>query len=123
MLVVAVTGGRDFHNEELIVKTLRRMHKRLTITHVLHGSADGADEHAHAWAMRTKGVQPVTCPACWRRDGNPAGPIRNSAMVALLTQFKRRMLIAFPGGRGTADMVAKCKAAGISIVEIKEDSE
>jgi hypothetical protein len=59
-----------------------------------------------------RGRQPVRCPALWTQHGKKAGPMRNQAMVDLLPEIG----IAFPGGNGTADMAARCRAAKIPVV-------
>ena len=54
-------------------------------------------------------------PADWKANAKAAGPIRNAEMLA---DFKPDTVIAFPGGRGTADMVRKAKAAGVRVIEV-----
>jgi hypothetical protein len=48
-------------------------------------------------------------------QGKAAGPIRNQRMI---DEGKPDLVIAFPGGRGTADMVSRAKKAGIPVQEI-----
>ena len=43
-----------------------------------------------------------------------AGPVRNARMLV----EKPDLVIAFPGGPGTADMVRRARAAGVEVVEI-----
>lgn len=45
-------------------------------------------------------------------NGKAAGPIRNQRM---LDEGKPDLVVAFPGGRGTADMVRRAKAAGVPV--------
>jgi ABC-type Fe3+-hydroxamate transport system substrate-binding protein len=45
--------------------------------------------------------------------GPSAGPIRNGRML----EYKPDLVIAFPGGRGTANMVKQARKAGIAVVE------
>jgi len=47
-------------------------------------------------------------PADWETYGRAAGPIRNQKM---LDSEQINLCVAFPGGAGTADMVARCKKA------------
>ena len=47
-------------------------------------------------------------------DAN-AGPRRNARMLA---EGKPDLVVAFPGGRGTADMVSKARAAKVEVMEI-----
>ena len=48
----------------------------------------------------------------WAKFGKRAGPMRNARMLA---EFNPELVIAFPGGRGTADMIARAKKARVSV--------
>src|SRR5882757_4993716 len=81
---------------------------------VITGGAKGADSLAYEWAM-SRGANRIIYPADWKKHGNSAGPIRNQEM---LDEGKPNLVIAFPGGTGTADMVRRAKAAGVEVIEI-----
>lgn len=81
---------------------------------VIHGAAPGADSLAKEWAD-LRGIAENGYPADWTRFGRKAGPIRNQRM---LDQGKPDIVIAFPGGRGTADMVRRARTAGIPALEV-----
>lgn len=49
----------------------------------------------------------------WKDHGKAAGPIRNQLM---LDDFKPDLVVAFPGGKGTADMVKKAQDAGVTVI-------
>jgi hypothetical protein len=51
----------------------------------------------------------------WETLGRKAGPIRNERM---LTEGKPDLVVAFPGGRGTAHMTRLAREAGVEVVEI-----
>lgn len=118
---VLVCGGRSFGDDALIDQTLDELWAQATRSFTLiHGDASGADAIANAWALakRARGfdVKVSRFPAEWRRYGSPmAGPVRNQRM---LTYGKPDLVLAFPGGSGTADMVARARSCGIRIVEI-----
>jgi hypothetical protein len=57
-------------------------------------------------------VPVVRYPADWARHGNAAGLVRNQQM---LDDGKPDLAVAFPGGKGTADMVRRARKAGIPI--------
>jgi hypothetical protein len=59
-------------------------------------------------------------PADWKKHGRSAGPIRNQHMLDV---GKPNLVIAFPGGRGTADMMKRAEKAGIEVrrIEVCED--
>jgi hypothetical protein len=106
-----VCGGRDFSDTAYAYATLDRLHKTYGIGVVIEGDARGADRIAGYWARR-KGIDNLKFPADWKTHGLGAGPIRNAKMLA---EGKPDMVLAFPGGRGTADMVRRARAAGILI--------
>lgn len=60
------------------------------------------------------GISAEGFPADWRKYGKSAGPLRNQQMI---DEGKPDLVVAFPGGTGTADMVRRAKAAGIRVIE------
>ncbi len=107
---VLVCGGRDFNDADLVARTLDAE----AITHVIQGGARGADRLGYDWARKRK-VPVSTFNADWQRFGPKAGPLRNQQM---LDEGKPDLVIAFPGGRGTADMVRRALAAGVPVREV-----
>lgn len=114
MTRVLVCGGRDFNDEELLCKTLDEYDLARTFTGLIHGGASGADWMAGRWAANA-GIPASSYPAEWGKHGYGAGPKRNRQM---LREGRPDLVIAFPGGRGTANMVAQARAAGIEVIEI-----
>ena len=112
---VIVCGGRDYANVEFLTLVLDELHAKMPISQVIQGGAKGADSLAFDWAIRTKGVSVTTHHAEWEKYGRRAGPIRNGLMLEDCPD----LVVAFPGGRGTADMVRQAKAAGIQVVEVE----
>lgn len=84
-------------------------HARRPITTIVHGCAPGADTLADEWAAANC-VRVDQFPAAWKTLGPAAGPIRNQQMVDAGADG----VIAFPGGRGTADCVRRAEGAGIA---------
>lgn len=113
---VGVCGGRRYCNRQQVWDTLDRIHKARKITLLVQGGAPGADAHAVAWANE-RGVSLVTFHANWRGHGKAAGPRRNASMIKLMPMD---LLVAFPGGTGTADCVRRAEDAGIKILEVKD---
>lgn len=122
---VLICGGRDLdsslvwnwleaHATELCADALNRA-SHVLITHVIQGGATGADTGAERWARASE--IPVSCfRADWEQYGRQAGPLRNARMLA---EGRPDAVIAFPGGKGTADMVRKARAAGLPVVEAR----
>lgn len=107
---VLVCGGREFQDWPALRMLLDAQHEGAPITLLIHGDAVGADRLAGKWA-RTRRVTVKAFPANWERDGKAAGPIRNSAMLLEGPE----LVIAFPGGKGTADMIRKAIKAGVPV--------
>lgn len=109
-----VCGGRDFANGARLHFVLDGIDGQTPIDVVIHGGASGADSLAGEWAeLRGKACRVVF--ADWGRHGPSAGPKRNQTM---LDEHAPDIVIAFPGGRGTADMVRRAKKAGVPVREI-----
>lgn len=111
---VLVCGGRDFTNVAYIWTMLDRLHNEHHFTAMIQGGAEGADYLANEWAKTKPEIARHVCKADWKSHGKAAGPLRNARML----EWKPDLVVAFPGGRGTADMILRAKAAGVSVVSI-----
>lgn len=111
---ILVCGGRAFSNRAALFKALAAVHARKGITCVIHGAAPGADSLAGEWASRN-GIPQQVFRADWKLYGKSAGPIRNRQM---LCDGKPDGVVAFPGGRGTANMVKQATEAGLKVWEV-----
>lgn len=107
---ILVCGGRDYRDRDFVFHTLGSVHAAVVVSCVVHGNASGADSLADEWAT-SEGIEVRAYPANWTLHGRKAGPIRNSQMLAEEPDIE--LVVAFPGGAGTADMVAKAKKKGI----------
>lgn len=103
---VLVCGGRGFADTDAMTAALGPLHPEI----VIHGGASGADALAGAWAAG-RNVPCMVFPAHWVQ-GRSAGPRRNAWMV---TYGKPDLVVAFPGGRGTENMVRTARAAGVEV--------
>jgi hypothetical protein len=113
---VLVCGGRNYTDFPTVYDVLDEIDRKRRITHVITGGAAGADQFATGWAM-ARLRQPQVFLAAWGDHGKKAGPIRNQRM---LDEGKPDLVVAFPGGRGTADMVRRARAAGVAVREVAE---
>jgi len=127
---IGVTGGRDYANFNMVVFALRQMPEDATL---VHGAAPGADSLCAEWWDEIQERSIETHPADWehcddaicyhkpriRPDGTnycpSAGPRRNQEMV----NSGLDLLIAFPGGRGRADMVQRATKAGVKLLDLR----
>jgi hypothetical protein len=115
---VLVCGGREFANRQMLTAALNRLHLERGIGLIISGGARGADTMAEWWAKGI-GVPCDVYEADWISLGPKAGPIRNQRM---LEEGKPDLVMAFPGGRGTADMVRRGKEAGVEVIEVTYDA-
>ncbi len=110
---VLVCGGRDFDNERWMHLTLTELHRNEPFDVLIEGGALGADRIAREWA-EAMSIRVETYEADWMRHGRGAGPLRNTRM---LEDGQPDMVVAFPGGRGTGNMVRQARARGIRVLE------
>ena len=107
---VLVCGGRDYPDRHHVFWALDKVRAKHGTIEICHGGATGADTLAGEWAK-------VRDAACQKFDadwslGKKAGPLRNARM---LDEFKPDGVVAFQGGRGTADMIRQAEAAGVPV--------
>lgn len=112
---VLVCGGRDYgklqHEKLHLLAEMAALHAKHRFALVIEGGAAGADTGARLFG-EIAGVPIQTFKADWLRYGKRAGPIRNQQM---LDEGRPDMVVAFPGGAGTADMVRRARSAGIEV--------
>lgn len=109
---VIVCGGRNYSDRGRVFATLDAIHAATPIAVLMHGNARGADGLADEWAAGK--VKTATFTPLWEEHGRAAGPLRNQEML----DAGPDLVIAFPGGRGTADMVRRAKAVGVRVIEV-----
>lgn len=102
----AVTGGRDYSDTRVVARAINKMPADAVM---VNSMALGADLLARTFWSGTMEAHS----ADWDRHGKAAGPMRNREML----DSGLDLLIAFPGGRGTAHMTDICVAAGVPVVQ------
>lgn len=112
---VLVCGGRNYSDWDYLKFILDAAHKSFPINCIIHGCAAGADSLADRWA-RENNVSIERYPADWEKYGKRAGPIRN---LEMLSRSHPDMVIAFPGGSGTAHMKRIAEAHGVHTVTVE----
>jgi len=120
---VLVCGGRKNTDSAWHFRVLDDLHARTPITAIIEGGqrtynkdhilVGGSDYFAKCWAV-ARGVMSEKFAADWTL-GPKAGPLRNQRM---LDEGKPDLVVTFPGGHGTADMVRRAEAAGIPVHKI-----
>ena len=109
--VILVTGGRDYGRPG-VAQALSQLLAEYGIDLIIHGGASGADQHAADWA-RVRGIHTARIDALWDDRGRKAGSARNAIMARLAPAID--LVVAFPGGVGTADMVSRAQDAGLRV--------
>lgn len=112
---ILVCGGRDYDDKERVFAALDTLNISGNVKQIIQGGARGADRLAKRWATM-RGVDCVQVDADWATHGRAAGMMRNQRM---LDECKPNLVLAFPGGAGTAGMVRIAKRAKVKTVELK----
>lgn len=125
---ILVCGGRDFTDQTFFDKKMTELMNEYGKTSIgysgipelinvsfISGCARGPDSFIIEYANYF-GAYVQKFPADWKRYPKAAGAIRNQQM---LDEGKPDLVIAFPGGNGTADMIARAKAHGIKVIEVE----
>lgn len=115
---VLVCGGRDYENwrhVEGMLDLISGLYGPITcvVTGACcdeEGNPRGADWWAERWA-RKRGVRYAGFPADFKKYGKPAGPMRNQVM---LDEQLPSIVLAFPGNRGTANMIGAAERFGLA---------
>lgn len=111
--LVLVCGGRSFADYGIVMATLSELLREHSNMEIMHGAASGADSLAQAWAVESR-VRATKFPADWKRYGKMAGSVRNQAMLSAGPD----LVVAFPGGVGTADMCRRARDAGVKVMVV-----
>ncbi len=108
---------RASHERAFLSLALDDLHRTYKFTEVHVGREDGVDRLAWQWAVRL-GLGVVRYEAQWDRMGVNAGYDRNTRM---LEGGKPDLVVVFPGGPVTADMVSKAQSGAIKVLQVDEE--
>jgi hypothetical protein len=122
---IIVCGGRNYNNQRRIFEVLDFLYAERAISHIHNGGARGADSLAVKWAIERRQVTLEGLPAFigysnhyadWRKHRRAAGPLRNARMLACSPE----LVVAFPGGHGTKDMIRQARKAGVPVLIVED---
>lgn len=121
MTTVLVCGSRDYADRAHFYNVMDELHRQWRFALVVSGSDErrpGADGLAQEWA-KSRGIDRCMFPYNSTR-GRAGGPHRNRLQYRVT---QPRIVVAFPGGNGTASMLDVAhtdKAAGaeVDIIEV-----
>lgn len=108
---IIVCGGREYGDRARVFAVLDELHLATPIAEIAQGGATGADALAAQWA-KDRSIPCSVFYAQWYAEGRAAGPRRNQRM---LDEVRPALVVAFPGGRGTTDMIRRAEAAGVQV--------
>lgn len=111
---IIVCGGLDYQHEHTVNAILTKIKEKYPDLAIIEGGARGADRLARQWADKND-VICYTERADWETYGKRAGWMRNQRMI---DRFKPQAVVAFPGNKGTRDMVRRAHEAGIPVWEV-----
>ena len=110
---VLVCGGREFTDWEYFRQTMEDILPWLDKDVIfISGGARGADTMIINWCT-ARGLPCAVVRANWEYYRREAGSRRNSWMLLL----EPDLVVAFPGGAGTANMIKQSKSRGIDVYE------
>ena len=120
--ILWIAGGRDYHDEQVMLNTISNMIVLLGFDALVTGAAKGTDLTAER-LWRNYQLPYVGVPAEWdrfRKQGNvkAAGPYRNEVIA---NEYHPSALLAFPGGAGTANAVRVARDYNIEVFIYPDD--
>lgn len=114
-MILAISGGRAFTDWDVLKKGLDEWILANGIPKVIiSGGAKGADSLAGVYA-KGHNIPYIELKPEWQRYGEAAGPIRNKQIID-----HADALVAFEGGRGTANAVELARKKGIPVLEVNK---
>lgn len=118
-LRILVCGGRKYQNYAKVERVLNFFRNRDSegIECIIHGGATGADSLASRYA-KVNGIDEKPFPVTeeeWAKFKSAAGPIRNAKMITL---GKPNLVIAFPGDKGTKNMIEQAERSRLLTISI-----
>jgi YspA, cpYpsA-related SLOG family len=110
MTRVLVCGGKDYTDRVRIYDALNRLHAEHHFSMLIIGDTPGAETMAEEWA-RDRGIPTQIYKADRERWGSDASAIRDELMLK-----EKPLVIAFPGGEGTARTVRLAYAGAVRVI-------
>ena len=109
---ICVCGGRNYADYDEVIRILNQLRPEL----IIHGNATGADTLGKKYAISHN--VPVEAYAPDRRLDGTGWNWKYNRNSRMLEHGKPTLVVAFPGGTGTADTVRKARTAGIPVIEV-----
>lgn len=113
---VIIAGGRNLYVKHADI-TQAIVNSGFDVTEIVSGGATGVDECGEGYALFDD-IPLTRFPAKWTIYGKTAGPTRNKGMAEYADA-----LIAFPGGKGTANIVEQMRKLGKPVYKVTKPIE
>ena len=114
---LVVTGGRGFKDKNFVWRCLDVLRiKKKTNIHV--GDALGVDTAVFNWVISKNEGPWFTYKADWNKYDKAAGPLRNKEMLEAAKKGQDPLVLAFPGGKGTANCIKQAKEMELDVLEV-----
>ncbi|MGP0016013.1 DUF2493 domain-containing protein [Pseudomonas sp.] len=113
---VLICAGRYYLNAAMCRKVLEAYHQTRKISVLIHGGNQFLGSEVEDWA-RENGTHLVRYPSNWQLYGKQAERRRNQFM---LMDSEPDLVIAFPGGHDTEELVSRARAMGIGILSLDD---
>lgn len=113
-MIVLVCGGRDFNDYAYMREVMDHVHKVCYVDLLINGDSAGADRAAQYWT-RQREIPFLCVPAQWSLYQNAAGPMRNARMLGITEKVD--IVVAFPGGAGTQNMIDTARTNNIYVLD------
>lgn len=112
---VLVCGASRYQDREALFSCLDDLHAATPVSLIVNGGARGVDYLASLWANE-RGIELKVFKADRHSSGQDAFVVLNGRM---LETIRPDLVVAFPGGTITADLIARAKIAGIPVKKVR----
>lgn len=110
-----ICGGRHFDDATLVEGELSKQHSKTPISVMIHGGLPGIGFPAEAWARRNN-VHVIRYPANFSLGKN--GDFTRD--LFMLDDSRPDVVLMFPGGRRTSDILVEARVRKIFVVEVQK---
>jgi hypothetical protein len=114
-MIIYVAGARDYADKRRLKAVLDGVHADRPVTLLIEGGNLGAHRWAFYWATSTGGIKTARVEPKQMADESIRCAERRTNREAL--DMGVELLVAFPGGFRTRDMVAQAEARGIRVIQ------
>ena len=111
---VLVCGGSSYRDKATVFDELDKLHGHHPVSLIINGGARGADYCSSQWAKESD-IPLRVFKADWQQFGDQAVFVLNGAMIE---EAKPELILAFPGGDVTTDMVKRAEQVGITVIKV-----